>query len=175
MRNDPSHSPAALNVIGAATLLVADEITRVVEEETGLAAISAAALVSIGHAPGEPIDFLAKSLRRSHSAVVRLVSALVDQGYVEKRASTDGRAVSLELTRAGRGVARKALQRRQEVLGQLLQPFSGAEITRLETAARRLIETRATDALQAMWICRLCDGEACDPCPMEALDTDTAG
>ncbi len=161
---------AALNVIGAAALLIADEMTHAVEAETGLAVISAAALVSIAHAPGEPIDFIAKSLRRSHSTVVRLIASLVEQGYVEKRSAVDGRAVSLELTRSGRAVVRKTLLQRQEVLQSMMEPFSTTEVGRLEAASRRLIELHATDEIRAMWICRLCDGEACDPCPMQVLE-----
>lgn len=162
-------SATALNLIGAATLLIADELTTAVEEESGLAAISAAALVSIAHAPGEPIDYIARSLRRSHSAVVRLVAALVEQGYVEKRASSDARAVSLELTRSGRQTVRRVLARREAVLRTLIQPLSAAERSRLESISRRLIESHTTDELQAMWVCRFCDGEKCDPCPMATL------
>ena len=168
-------SLAALNIIGAAALLVADEITRAVEAESGLAAISVAALVSIAHAPGEPIDFLAKSLHRSHSAVVRLVATLVDQGYAEKRAAPDGRAVSLELTRSGRLVVKKVLARRQQTLQRLFGTLPSTQVNLLEKAARRLIEAGATDELQAMWICRLCDGEACDPCPMSIFEQEPEG
>ena len=168
-------SLAALNVIGAAALLVADDIIQAVEAETGLAAISAAALVSIAHAPGAPIDYLAKSLRRSHSAVVRLVATLVDQGYAEKHAAQDGRAVSLALTRAGRQVVKKALARRQETLQRLFASLPSAQIDALEKAARTLIDTQVTDELGAMWICRLCDGEACDPCPMAVLEDEPVG
>lgn len=163
------HPASALNIIGAAALLVADEMSSAVETETGLSGIAAAALISISHAPGEPIDFLAKSLRRSHSAVVRLVGTLADQGYLEKSGADDGRAVSLGLTRTGKQLVRRALKVRQDTLAKLFGSFSGPEINKLQLLGERLIDVTVSDPLHAMWICRLCDGEACDPCPMERL------
>jgi len=157
------------NLFGAASLFVADEIALAVESETGLSSITVGALVSVAHAPGESIDFLATTLRRSHSTVVRLVGGLVEQGLMSRAAGVDARVVSLELTRTGKQMVRKALATRAQVLDGLLDKLDPGERDALESLSRKLIETNVEDEAHALWICRLCDGEACDPCPMVAV------
>jgi DNA-binding MarR family transcriptional regulator len=137
--------------------------------ETGLNNIAVAALVSIAHAPDESIDFLATTLRRSHSTVVRLVGSLVDQGLVSRNAGVDARVVSLDLTKAGKQMARKALASRTQVLDGLLAKLDRKERDTLESLSRKLIVSNVESEAEAMWICRLCDGEHCDPCPMVAV------
>lgn len=157
----------AENLFGAISLLAAEELAAAVEESTGLHIGAAAALVSIGHAPGESIDFLARVLRRSHSSVVRLVSGLVDGGLLARGASPDGRIVSLQLTAKGKQLAKAALQRRGEVMTSILAPLNRAERRKIGELASKLIAARVDDEMHAHWICRLCDGDQCEKCPME--------
>jgi MarR family transcriptional repressor of emrRAB len=161
-----------LNVVGALALYAAQEIARAVEAETQLNGVAASALVTIGHAPGESIDFLARVLRRSHSAVVRLVGGLVDRGLVARSGGEDARVVQLSLTRSGKQLVRRALSRRTGALEALLEPLDASERTALAGIAHKLIVAHAGDELNAYWICRLCDGDACDPCPMSEVFDD---
>ncbi len=182
MNNDPNldcmaeadrvsvlESAALSNVFGAMALFAGDRISTAVESETGLNGITVSALVSIAHAPGESIDFLATTLRRSHSTVVRLVGGLVDQGLVSRGSGVDARVVSLELTRSGKQMVRKALASRVLVLDELLSKLDPVERDTLETLSWKLISSNVEDEAHALWICRLCDGEVCDPCPMVAV------
>lgn len=161
-----------LNVVGAFALFAAHEVATAVEAETDLNGVAASALVTIGHAPGESIDFLARVLHRSHSAVVRLVGGLVERGFVARSGGDDARIVQLTLTRSGKQVVRRALARRGSALRALLAPLDDAERTALAGIARKLVIANAGDATNAYWLCRLCDGDACDPCPMAEVFDD---
>ncbi len=161
-----------LNVVGALALYAAHEIASAVEDETGLNGVAASALVTIGHAQGESIDFLARVLHRSHSAVVRLVGSLVARGLVQRSGGDDARIVQLTLSRSGKQAVRGALARRNAALRALLAPLDDADRTALAGIARKLVIAHAGDELNAFWICRLCDGDACDPCPMAEVFDD---
>ena len=82
-----------VNLLGTVSLLLVDEQLDAIERATGLGPSAAAALTTIGHAPGEPIEFLRRALRRTHSSVVRLVAGLVDAGRARRGSHADGRRV----------------------------------------------------------------------------------
>lgn len=160
---------AGVNVIAALGLLIADRQLRAVEQSTGLTGGAAAVLVLVGHAPGQSIDFLRRVLNRSHSAVVRMVGNLTGQGLLERGGTDDGRAVALRLTEHGRKVVSTALTERNRSVAGLLAVLTPREAGTLERLAGKLLASAVSDERSAFYICRLCDGDACNDCPVEAV------
>src|SRR4051794_41799772 len=92
------------------------------ERSASLGASAPSALVALdGYLTGQPIDALRRVLGLTHSGTVRLVDRLVAAGLGERRVgTTDGRAVPLGLTPAGRRVARRGVAAREGALGGVL-------------------------------------------------------
>jgi DNA-binding MarR family transcriptional regulator len=155
------------NLLGALSQTVVDGQIASIGSATGLGESAAAALVTIGHAPGESIDFLRRVLRRSHSSVVRLVAELERRGLARKGTGKDARAVTLELTAKGRRTTRELLAQRRRVLEQCLAELSAEEQRLIDRVLAKLLGALVEDEMNAFQICRLCDGETCDPCPIE--------
>lgn len=156
-----------LNLLGAVAQLCIDRQTDAISVLTGLNATSAAALVTVGHASGESIDFLRLALCRSHSATVRLVADLTSRGLVDRLELDDGRAVGLRLTGKGKKVVEKIHAARMEALRNCLNDLSSDDISRLGTLLGRLLEVNVSDDRHAYQVCRLCNGDECDPCPVD--------
>ena len=116
------------------------------------------------------MDELRKVLGLTPSGAVRLVDRLAADGYVERRAGTDGRSLALALTPAGRRVARRVMNARAEALDAVLAPLTAPEratLTRHQREApsgitRRAIGGPTSGQLPSGgWLCRLCDHGAC--------------
>ncbi len=103
------------NVLGSLALAITSRVNDEAERSAALGASAPSALVALdGYLTGQPIDALRRVLGITHSGTVRLVDRLVAAGLVERRAgTTDGRAVPLGLTPAGRRVARRVLASRK--------------------------------------------------------------
>ena len=99
------------NLLGALALTLSDRAGAAVHARAGVSGSDAAALVTLrNYAEGEPLDLLRRALALSHPAVVRLADRLQARGLVERhRSASDGRAVALRLTAAGRRAADAAL------------------------------------------------------------------
>ena len=164
---------AIVNQVSAMCLLLADEQARAVEQASGLNSGAAAALVVIGHAPNKNIDFLRRVLRRSHSAVVRLVASLTDRDLLERHHAEDKRALALTLSERGTALCQDALKARQRTMADRLAVLTPRELRTLQRISGKLLTSAATDEVTALQVCRLCDAQACDDCPVEAgLDDD---
>jgi DNA-binding MarR family transcriptional regulator len=168
------HAERTLNLLGAAAQLCIDRQTDSILSLTGLNATAAAALVTVGHAPGESIDFLRQALSRSHSATVRLVADLEARGLFERLELDDARAVGLRLTARGERQLEKVHSARMDALGACLNGFSSSEMSRLDVLLGRLLGSNVAVEQDAYQVCRLCNGEACDPCPVEEAMSDPA-
>jgi DNA-binding MarR family transcriptional regulator len=157
------------NLVAAFGLLLADTQYRAVERVTGLPGGAAAALVVVGHAPGQTIDFLRRVLDRSHSTVVRQVASLAERGLLERSAGEDGRVVSLTLTPAGRKVVRTALAERRRAVAERLEVLGVRDRRTLRGLVSRVLTDAVDDEVSAFRICRMCDGDACleGECPVE--------
>ncbi len=164
----------ALNLLGAAAQLCTDRQNSAISSLVGLNGTSAAALVTIGHAPGESIEFLRLALCRSHSATVRLVADLTSRGLVDRSELDDGRAVGLQLTASGERLVEKIHSARMDALSHCLKGLTSVEVNRLSALLGRLLESNVSDDGHAYQICRLCNGDACDPCPVEDAVSETA-
>lgn len=157
------------NVAGAAVMALGDAIREAtVGSEREQAATTA--LVHLSKYPGASVDALRGPLGLSHSGCVRLVDRLAVSGHVERRAGAeDGREVAVHLTRKGQGAAQRALRARAQALEEVLSVLTAAEQETLGRLAARLITGRVTSESRALRTCRLCDYQACEQCPVQAL------
>jgi MarR family transcriptional regulator, negative regulator of the multidrug operon emrRAB len=150
------------NLLGALALTLADHI--------GTGSDAAALITLRNYAEGEPLDLLRRALALSHPGVVRLADRLERRGLVERRRSErDGRAVVLQLTRAGRRAATEAQRARAQAIDTALGSLQPAERRSLEGMLERMLAAHTTDATASLVICRLCDPDVCghpDGCPV---------
>ena len=156
------------NVLGALSLVVADQMSDAVAAAADQSLTAAAALSALEHfADGCSVDRLRRILGLTSSGTVRLVDRLVAAGDVRRREGPDGRTTSIELTAAGRRAARRVTAARGGVLEDALDDLSPAERGDLERLAARVLEgvvrrKLAREASESTrWICRLCDMHAC--------------
>jgi DNA-binding MarR family transcriptional regulator len=155
------------NVLGALSLVVADQVSDAVAAAADQSLTAAAALSALDHfADGCSIDRLRRILGLTSSGTVRLVDRLVAAGDVRRREGPDARTTSIELTAAGRRAARRVSAARATVLGDALSALSPAERRDLEQLAARVLDGVVRQKLEreaesTRWICRLCDTDAC--------------
>ena len=156
------------NVLGALSLVVADQMSDAVAAAADQSLTAAAALSALEHfADGCSVDRLRRILGLTSSGTVRLVDRLVAAGDVRRREGPDGRTTSIELTAAGRRAARRVTAARGGVLADALDDLSPAERADLDRLTARVLErvVRGKLAREASestrWICRLCDMHAC--------------
>jgi DNA-binding MarR family transcriptional regulator len=156
------------NLLGALAGEVANRLDRQLKIHPNQTNSSAAALNVIAYYEGCTNTKLAKALRLSHPATVRLVDKLEAQGLVESRDAVDGRAVSLYLTNAGRAQARTILEGRCAKLSSLIDVLSGEEQAQFAHCLEKILANLTETPDQADYICRLCDDIACPPrhCPV---------
>jgi DNA-binding MarR family transcriptional regulator len=164
-----ARSARRANLLGALALAIVDRMQAALfgPDERGFS--STAALLHLRLRPGRNIDFLARLLRISHPATVRLVDRLEDDGLIERRPGLDARERALVLTKAGERAAVAALAARLEALADLLEPLTAAERRQLEPLLEKLLAAMTGDRWQARHTCRLCDFAACDDpaCPVD--------
>jgi MarR family transcriptional repressor of emrRAB len=151
------------NVLGSLALAITSRISDEAERAAALGASAPSALVALdGYLTGQPIDALRRVLGITHSGTVRLVDRLVAAGLVERRAgTTDGRAVPLGLTPAGRRVARRVLAAREAALEDVLSVLSPEERATLAALHDRLLGGMIGSREDARRTCRMCDPVAC--------------
>ena len=157
------------NVLGALSLVVADQMSDAVAAAADQSLTAAAALSALEHfADGCSIDRLRRILGLTSSGTVRLVDRLVTVGHVRRGAGPDARTTSVALTAAGRRAARRVTAARGAVLEDALDGLSVDERRDLERLAARVLENAvrrklAREAAESTrWICRLCDMHACE-------------
>ncbi len=159
------------NLLGALALTLSDRAGAAVHAGAGVSGSDAAALVTLrNYAEGEPLDLLRRALALSHPAVVRLADRLQARGLVERhRSASDGRAVALRLTPAGRGAADAALAARAGAVAAALETLEPAQRSALGPMLERMLGAETTDATASLVICRMCDPDVCghpDRCPV---------
>ena len=113
---------------------------------------------------------LARALKLSHTATVRLVDKLEAQGFVRSSSGKDRRATHLHLTPAGRSAVLPALVARCVAVEGYLGVLSETEQQQLAGLLDKLMQPLATDGFAVSHFCRLCEFTACpgDQCPMHA-------
>jgi DNA-binding MarR family transcriptional regulator len=157
------------NLMGAAALLLSDEILAGSGRAAGRAGAGAAALAVLAQEPGQRIEQLRLPLGLSQSATVRVVDGLVADGLARRAPGPDGRSVSVVLTPDGRRRARTVLAEREAVLAAALDPLDEDERATLGLLLERVLESMTTGRAHAEHVCRLCHYDSCpEPrCPVD--------
>jgi len=157
------------NLLGALSVVVGDRLETELKSHPNQTDSAAAALNLIGFYEGCTNGALSASLGLSHTATVRLVDKLEEQGFAERRVSADDqRAVALYLTRKGRTRIREVLARRCAALCDVIAAMSPPEERQFGRLLEKLLRSLTRTAADADHICRLCDDTACPPnaCPV---------
>jgi DNA-binding MarR family transcriptional regulator len=157
------------NLLGAAALAIADAVNGAINMPEGHSEAAKAALTVMLQWPPRSIGHLAKVLGRSHSATVRLIEELEDQGLVSKHTGDDRRAVVVKLTAQGRREARRMIATRGGVLDGMVGKLENAERRELARLLEKLLPMLTPDREACDHICRLCELATCpqDRCPVE--------
>lgn len=164
--------PALTNRLGALALAINDGAEQAAAEVVGRGAQAPAALTALREFLQDgTIERLSNVLGLSHSAAVRLVDRLVEDGYVVRHAGDrDGRSVAIRLTERGRQTAEKVRQARRRVIENALEPLNEREQRTMLAAIDRVLGAMTRRRLQSRsrgqappngWLCRLCDFNAC--------------
>jgi MarR family transcriptional regulator, negative regulator of the multidrug operon emrRAB len=136
-----------------------------------------AALMLVAHLPGMSIDALRSGVSLSHPGAVRLVDRLEATGQIVRRASAaDGRRVALHLTAEGEAAVARISQARLKAVADALACLPAAEQAHFAQTCAALLAGLVAGPRDALRVCRLCDGQVCDKCPVDAcLESAAAG
>ena len=169
------------NLLGALAGQVDHLLLRQLRQHPSQTDSSAAALNALGFYEGCSNLRLSQALHLSHTATVRLVDKLEQEGLVESRSGQDKRSVALFLTEAGRERARQILTDRCQTLDGVLAALSAQEQETLAGLLEKMLRGQVKAAGDDDYICRLCDSTACpaESCPVHqaalAVSGTTAG
>lgn len=150
-----------VNLLGVAALAANDRMRAGIEEALGYGGAAPAALVHLAAYPGESAEALHRVLGISQPGTAQVVERLVDKGLLERRPGRDRRTHALHVTRRGRRALDKLLERRAQLLSDLLSPLTADERAQLVPLLEKIVAGLATDRAQALSTCRLCDRDAC--------------
>jgi DNA-binding MarR family transcriptional regulator len=151
------------NLIAALAVAVSDGLRGQLDSES-------AALITLYERGGLTIEFLRRVIGLSHSATVRLVDRLSDDGSVERGRGLDARSISVRLTARGRRRAARLRRGREQVLIGALAGLDERERLRLGELAEKVLSTMTDSRWQARFTCRLCDQGVCQTgpgCPVD--------
>ncbi len=157
-------------LVAAFAQILSEHLTDDGSRLCGLSPAAAAAVISIDKNPGVAIDALARTLRYSHSGMVRLVQRLVDQRLVLRaREAEDGRVAALTLTKRGAAIVDAIHRRRREWLITLLSDIPTKQLDDLQATISAVLAKLTEGRESANYICRFCDERVCTPdgCPVE--------
>lgn len=151
-----------LNLLGALALAVADRVRGATQRQAEAAGEGPSALVALTTFLERPtIQELSAVLGLTHSATVRLVDKLEARRLVERRPTTDRRAVAVALTPDGRTVGLQVLAARERILDEMLAPLSPADRTELTRLHERLLAGLVDAGAQPTRVCRMCEPVGC--------------
>jgi MarR family transcriptional regulator, negative regulator of the multidrug operon emrRAB len=164
--HDAAVDDAAANVTGALAVAVSDLLD---------ADSRAAALVTLLERGALTIEWLRRIVGLSHSAAVRLVDRLAEDGLVHRRRGPDRRSVSVLLTARGRRAAERLRRERHTTLVGLLAPLEPEERRTLLALTEKVLAGAVSGRWEARLICRLCDHGVCaaaGSCPVDRAATE---
>jgi DNA-binding MarR family transcriptional regulator len=152
----------AANVVGALSLVIADQAADAVAAASGRSESAAAALSALLHFLDRPsVDLLRQVLGLTSSGTVRLLDRLTEAGYVRRDPGADGRSTSIALTDEGRQAAAAVSEARAAVLGGALAVLSPQEREAFERLSGKVLVGMMRGPGATRWICRLCDIGVC--------------
>ncbi len=148
---------------------MADNIRRAADARAPEPGQATAAINLIHIEPKIGIERLRRALGLSHPGAVRLIERLVEDGMVVRgAASHDRRAVALSLTKSGEDTARAIAEERQSGLTRALAALAPDERASLGALAGKLLRNLVGGKNDAYAICRLCNHDVCEDCPVNA-------
>lgn len=152
----------AANLVGALSLVIADQAADAVAAAAGRSDSAGAALSALLHFLDRPsVDLLRQVLGLTSSGTVRLLDRLEESGYVRREPGADGRTTAVVLTEAGRHAAAAVSRARAQVLQGSLAVLSPVERTEFERLCGKVLVEMVRGPGATRWICRLCDIGAC--------------
>ena len=168
--NDIDTLPRSANLLNVFGAMLADTMAHPLAAAGTRGASETAALITIASYPGQSIKVLARILGLSHSAAVRLVEKLRDEGLVDvARGHRDRRQAAVAGTAAGQEITATILAARRARLVALLGVLDRSETDQLTRLMAKMIaaETRSPD--DGDRLCRFCDLANCpqEICPVE--------
>jgi DNA-binding MarR family transcriptional regulator len=156
----------AANVLGALSLVIADQAADAIAEAAGRSESGAAALSALLHFLDRPsIDLLRQVLGLTSSGTVRLIDRLEESGYVRREAGADGRSTSVVLTPDGELAGQRVAAARAEVLRRAMAGLSDGERSDLDGLVGKMLVGMMRGPGATRWICRLCDIGVCRGAP----------
>jgi DNA-binding MarR family transcriptional regulator len=158
------HITQSKNIVATFAVVLHDAIQRATERSIGLSGEAPSALTAIAAEPGMTIDMLRRAIDLTHPGAVRVVDRLVDRGWVV-RERAGGRSVALRLTESGQETASLLLAQREQAVADVLATLPARDIQRLATLVTPVVVAEAQDEEELRRLCRMCDREACLPCP----------
>jgi DNA-binding MarR family transcriptional regulator len=100
-------------------------------------------LASVANREADSASQLCKSISYDPGAMTRMIDRLEQKGLVRRVARPDDRrAMTLEMTAAGRALFPKLLQAKETVQEQFLRGFGKDEVATLEKLLNRLLDNR---------------------------------
>jgi len=154
------------NLLGALALGLSDRIQSSLKTVLERSGESAAAIIVLGYAPGLSVETLRQVLERSHPGTVRLIDRLEQDGLVERREASDGRAVALHLTRQGTKTRQQLMAQRLDTLEAALEGLTATERDRLGDLLAKVLTNLPETEMSKHNICRLCSVATCTNCPI---------
>lgn len=116
----------------------------VILDELGLGRAHHRALHFIGRAPGMTVGDLLAILRITKQSLARVLTALVDQGYVAQLPGrSDRRQRLLSLTKAGQDLERRLFERQRERLAVAYREAGGPAVEGFRRVMRGVMEPPA--------------------------------
>jgi DNA-binding MarR family transcriptional regulator len=156
----PLDRPA--NLLGALSLVIADQMSDDVSAAAGRSDSAAAALSALLHFLDRPsVDLLRQVLGLTSSGTVRLLDRLAASGYIERGPGADGRSTTVSLTGPGRQAAQRVTGARAAVLDRALAALSPAERAEFDQLAGKVLAGMIRGPGAVRWLCRLCDIGVC--------------
>ena len=161
-QDGPAVLDQAANLLGALSLMIADQMADAMGEAGGRPESAAAALSALLHFLDQPsVDLLRQVLGLTSSGTVRLLDKMVESGYAERGPGGDRRSTTVTLTKAGHTVAKRVAAARTEVLHGALAGLTAAERDLLRQVMGKVLVGLMREPGAVRWMCRLCDTGVC--------------
>lgn len=154
------------NLLGALALAITDRVRSGMQNTFDRSGETAAAIVVLGYAPGMSVELLRQVLALSHPGTVRLIDRLEEDGLVDRRKASDGRAVALHLTPKGGTLRRQLMDSRLETLESALSGLTAQERLVLGDLLSKVLTNLPETEMAKHRICRLCSVPTCSNCPI---------
>jgi DNA-binding MarR family transcriptional regulator len=150
------------NLLGALSLMIADQMADAMGEAGGRPESAAAALSALLHFLDQPsVDLLRQVLGLTSSGTVRLIDKMEQSGQVARGPGSDRRSTAVSLTPAGHAAAERVGAARAEVLQGALAVLSAQERAALAAIMGKMLVGLMREPGAVRWMCRLCDTGIC--------------